>query len=458
MMMFMSYRSNDERGLTLAAKSLLQKLARRLQEVRVWERVAQVRERKSEREQLKEMIKVYERAQFMMTVYRIRVCVRLPWHSTLDPKVSLMPRVGDGPLTGVRVQDSRPQLRTAHARIMLSTPPRGRLVAVNWLVRRARILLCRDSSDVGALGGLARLLPGGGLAASLSLVLCSPASGAVLDEPSIHPGLGLGQAEPRVTFGAEAPNFMAKVKYDLGGQVVWLWRYEREDELRTFTPFSTAYDISSDITSTAVRIGCDDIFVSGVDDQNNDVITRLQFTPPAGRWQLRPTGGSAPPLAIGNSMPNLVLTASVVGGAFTQPPLRYSSPRRETVYRGTELRYIRSMAADPEGRFLLILTSKGELRKLDLLADPPALVPGAVYSIVDDPDMDHVSFVAIWQHATEGRKWVVGNRKQIVQAVGFAFTDSDNDGNHDSETKYDANDWVLYSGEDDWLSLSGKGP
>src|SRR5690606_21185872 len=117
------------------------------------------------------------------------------------------------------------------------------------------------------------------------------------------------------------------------------------------------------ISAVAARQGGDTVYVAGLTDDGQDVIEEWTFDPPDGQWILRAPTSPPPPLgvAMGPFVPTLTVQG---GGSYAPPPdSTYVTPTIRAVIRrghpeepGSPLGHVRSMDADPEGRFLVLLT------------------------------------------------------------------------------------------------------
>ena len=130
---------------------------------------------------------------------------------------------------------------------------------------------------------------------------------------------------------------------------------------------------------------------------------------------------------------------AVGGGSQSTPPLM----RRQEIYRGQALGEVRELAADPDGRFLLLLHGSNPLRLSRMDLSPGYLVT-EILSALNEPALNEVSGYHVSQHVTEGRIWSFEGLDLRTLLYDF-----ENDGTFDS--------WATVD-EDTWQSLGYEGP
>ena len=185
---------------------------------------------------------------------------------------------------------------------------------------------------------------------------------------------------------------------------------------------------SFSIQSVSARFA-NDFFVHGVSATGVDIIERWVVTPVRGA--IRPT--RAPATAIGVAYVTPSITFSVVGDQFVEPTARSSRPRvkRTEVYRGTSVGSIRSIAADPDGRYLLLLEGlAGDLYSLDILSGGGAT---PLFTAAQIPDLEFTSSLSAMQHESYGRVFMSAMSfvPEVLTGVSLLF-DFNNDGVFDS--------------------------
>lgn len=168
----------------------------------------------------------------------------------------------------------------------------------------------------------------------------------------------------------------------------------------------------------------EEMFVAGRDEMTGEIVIE--------RWSyLAPTGSLASVHAsyqgtLGQSRPLLATTVEVIGGTFIPPKDRnIPQPVKQTVYRGSDFSGVKSMCADPEGRFLLVQDSAS----FDVYQLVPGTPPVAIVESSDFPELNASFFL--------GPPFQLGTMERVFTLQGmpgfgadvFVFHDSDNDGN-----------------------------
>lgn len=117
-----------------------------------------------------------------------------------------------------------------------------------------------------------------------------------------------------------------------------------------------------------------------------------------------------------------------------------ATPQRLLLYSGTELGGVVSLAADPEGRFVLALAGAAGDRKLFRLSIEEEGVPEILY---DDIVFQFVDTLAVHNHATLGRVVrAMGSHVRSSGVKAIVLIDSDNDGNFDGREDHTPQTYV----------------
>lgn len=135
--------------------------------------------------------------------------------------------------------------------------------------------------------------------------------------------------------------------------------------------------------------------MSGVSRDNQTVIERWDFPVQAGRWRIRP---SLPPQPIGVAMGSFT-ASSTTGGLPYRPPEggAHVQPLRTAIYRGGAIGHILSIECDPEGRYLLLLTTAAGLYRMDLTGAAPG-DPVLVHSAATLPHLTTAIRLRLLKH------------------------------------------------------------
>ena len=177
----------------------------------------------------------------------------------------------------------------------------------------------------------------------------------------------------------------------------------------------------------------DEVWVAGIARDGNTVIEhwvaeRLQGQRVIERVEYAlPLGEAAPPTSA---------AADVFGGEPYRTPTDRGTPRvdRDRVYEGTELGEPWSIAADPAQRFVLALTTAGEIWRLDLLTGLP---PELLLDTSDEPDLAVMTDLYPMRHQQLGMVWVaepVEHWEHSDRVV--VLYDAENDGVFEDHASY----------------------
>jgi len=199
------------------------------------------------------------------------------------------------------------------------------------------------------------------------------------------------------------------------------------------------------ITDASSRDGGNVLYVAGLRPNGNDVIERWTFQHRTGGWQHLYTGT---PERIGTPSPPYTGSTAINGGVFTVPPLRVRQPRRKVIFEG-DLGVIRQIVADPEGRFLLVLShTTNDLFRINLQKDPPTVE--TVFTSAQMPFLQQVRSMRFRQHVSQGRTLVMTDLRDghvpeddpSGPEVAFQY-DFDNDGEFDSQLMMGYTDYLI---------------
>lgn len=205
--------------------------------------------------------------------------------------------------------------------------------------------------------------------------------------------------------------------------------------------------------------GGNEVFVGGYPRRGGFVVERWTIEDVTGTTTGEIALSSAP---VGVGIPPATPTVYIPGGV--QIPLAQRSPppviARETVFEDSAVTY-KGIGADPEGRFLLVVTENAELRQYfpgGSLNDYALLANASTL-----PDLEHIEglFKRV-QHATFGRVWFMewhqakypnGTFVDVSQYQTVVLQDADNDGVFELITPHLSQAASLMPYEDDSLWL-----
>ncbi len=185
------------------------------------------------------------------------------------------------------------------------------------------------------------------------------------------------------------------------------------------------YPIAYQFVSACAR-HANEFYVCGFTQDGDAVVERWEISPEQGGYNtVRELSGSH----VGTPAP-LSGVNLAIRGMFQPPEERiHEPPVRTTLYQGPDLREIRSMAVDPEGRFLLILADHKIFRIEDIQFTPTVVL---VHDSDQIPELEYVSRVSVMLHATEGRIYRLYSNREAPSLVDVVLRDPDNDGLFDT--------------------------
>lgn len=257
---------------------------------------------------------------------------------------------------------------------------------------------------------------------------------------------------------AEYTNFIQMLSLVPGGQEIRLTRKERADPAAPWFTATSVQSVSDVVMEATPWRGGDVLYVALIDAQGAMRIERWTYPVRNGRWEHQ---SPQTPSAAGY----FGITA-IKGGAFVPPNSGATpSPERVVIYRGkTLIHEVRFLAADPEGRFLLILDhagGAGRVWQLDLTVANPN-DPLLLHDASTIPDLGVMMMMRVYQHDTLGRVVSITNMRPFTTYPASSIAlmvDGNNDGLFDqtinlTRAEHDAN--ALYSGPH-WTSIERAG-
>ena len=285
------------------------------------------------------------------------------------------------------------------------------------------------------------------LAILLTLFLQTP-SGAPAQEPAAPTSVPFPDDlldEPRYTYArltGRSTGLSQLVTFDAGDDFLEREWYEQDpstpDLVHEFTleerlPFS--------LTDVAWREGGNELFVAGMRKDGSAVIELFKGTPRVGGYHLRTVHSGPTPL--GHPLSAHVYREELTGGTFIPPQESPPAPcARRVLFAGSKLGLVRRMVADPNGRYLLLLTyPKDELYQLDLATSAPE--PRLLYSPASLPELRGARTLDLMRHKAEGLLVVVtpAEGRFVKSHVRIVLPDPDNDGVFDAPALLDGEQW-----------------
>lgn len=185
-----------------------------------------------------------------------------------------------------------------------------------------------------------------------------------------------------------SPNLGQSMYWSPGSSILRM-RWSERDPEDPERWYETEVEESSSFRMSAVgsREGGNDVLLAGLEDDGSIVVERWTYAPRPGGYYI---SGSAPSTGgIGVPQPSFVPSEHIDGAAFVAPVSRSHDParRRVRLYEGVTIGLPRSIAVDPQGRFVLLLTfPQGDLVRLRLDGGAPA-----VETVLGAPQLPHLS-------------------------------------------------------------------
>lgn len=236
----------------------------------------------------------------------------------------------------------------------------------------------------------------------------------------------------------KSPLFMQTYWVDAGTSSLLRVRSERVAATDRWTTRRQELSVSFAITAFAWRNGGDEIFLAGLRRDGTTTVERWRFDEREGAREVRYQ--SAPP-PVGVPQAAYTPAVSIRGNVefrSDQPNSVPVDPTRLVLWDST-VGPITAMAADPEGRYLVIWNYSTQTLQRALLVEDPTATPisfTAIYSAATSPLLDKVGSIEIRDFGTEGRKLLLRRHtKQTWKAATERFhviADANNDGVMDS--------------------------
>ena len=257
-------------------------------------------------------------------------------------------------------------------------------------------------------------------------------------------------SRPRRKAMAISPDFSRRVEYYHNRKRITLQTSERDPSTNQWHKSSNEYSVAFKIRQIAVRTP-DQFFVLGRTRTGLDIIEFWSLEPAAGAYvSYRPMlpGGIGNPVA---SSPTIIfvydgpltpieIQSGSGGGTFIPPDQRAAPSVTKTEIFVGDLGTVESIAADPEGRFLLAV-SEDEIKKIVLAIDG-STTTSVMHTTTSVPQLAYDNRLQFMHHATLGRvcSLMCMNEPQGIHRV--MFIDSDNDGDFDSQSSYTYDQWL----------------
>ncbi|MEW6073716.1 MAG: hypothetical protein AB1726_14120 [Planctomycetota bacterium] len=233
---------------------------------------------------------------------------------------------------------------------------------------------------------------------------------------------------------ATSPRFRRSVGvrgYPFSG--IYLWSYEQDPADLSWYSTTVSYSTSYAVRAVDARIS-HELYVAGQLSSGIWILERWRITPATGEYySSRPaaTGGVGAPFTTPST------DFLIKGGTYRPPSQRQTMlSLRSELWSGLGLSTITSMAADPDGRFLLILDDQaGKVFRVKV--QQSALLE-ALYTAAELPDLVYAIGFGVYQHTVLGRVYEVniGNPRRTTTFT-ILLVDNDNDGDFDAELVYD---------------------
>lgn len=222
--------------------------------------------------------------------------------------------------------------------------------------------------------------------------------------------------------GIAIPGFTQGIQWIEGEKDLSVLTREQSPGSGAWTEHESVYSAAFSITAATAR-GSDEFYVAGFNGRTgNTIVQQWEVSEEPGALYARLTKASPALLGTPASVASL---QQGVNAPFRPPAQRNPRPLvRTELYRGPLYDGVSVIAADPEGRFVLLVTKGTET--ITLLPVEVSATPVVLYDVADQMLLGNVSDVYPLQHTTEGRLYVIhGGAPQRLRAH---LLDPDNDG------------------------------
>jgi hypothetical protein len=126
------------------------------------------------------------------------------------------------------------------------------------------------------------------------------------------------------------------------------------------------------------------------------------------------------------------------------PPAKAFS--RLEIYRGPLSKTLVALGADPNKRFLLLLTDPSPARRLYQIPMQPNATPVLLYDAVAQPVLAQAWMLNLLQHVALGRIWLVSGMTDTFTGETMVLVDTDNDGIFEPSPRVGLHEELVASG------------
>ncbi len=208
-------------------------------------------------------------------------------------------------------------------------------------------------------------------------------------------------------------------------------RRERNSTTDAWSESKNTYSARYSIVDVASRLAGEELFVAGILPNEKSVIERWKFPKKKGRWIY---SMSQPTPAIGTPAGQWSASFALHGQVLSMSPLppTWYAPEITVIMESSDHGFIRSVEADPEGRFLLFNRyPEGDVYRIDLTGSNQT--PAVVFSSTQHPELPALGNLTIAQHSSLGRVCIVAPAsisramKEVLIPPALYLIDSNND-------------------------------
>lgn len=237
------------------------------------------------------------------------------------------------------------------------------------------------------------------------------------------------------------------VQWSQGRSKLFVVTNELNPVTREFEESRRAHGVSYELVSVASRTA-DEFFVAGKNYADQTVIELWKIPKvKGGYYSTRPTPGTGIGIPAQSGQTTIELDGTYLPMNQRRPP----ASERTLLYTGSAIAHPDLLAADPEGRFVLIFS--GATGQLWQLPTQPGATPTLLYDTSSLPhlanrELDELQPV---QHATGGRKYFLREANGLADDLHTLLSDTNNDGvfeqvdtlsTTDYEAAYPVSVWV----------------
>lgn len=239
-------------------------------------------------------------------------------------------------------------------------------------------------------------------------------------------------------------NMSIGVSWNRGASRILMAWNEKNPMSDTWYTTEVLESVSYTVTGVSTREGGRVVIVGGLEYDGSKILEKWSYEARDGGYAIV-SSSSLPPAPIGTPMGEFQAVEILNGESFVVPPsptMTGSPATRETLWTGTSTGVLSSLVADPEGRYVIALSyPDGNLLRFDLSVSQPT--PQVIATAATYPFLAGATDLALWKHATQGRKIAVAVRENcLVSNERLLLGDANNDGVFETGSFFTPSQWT----------------